>query len=234
MRLPISPFAPAVALAATLLIGVAGATTPSSAGTLEVRAAAAFNGGDYARALPMLRGLAGTLKDHPDRLGMVQEQIRVCEKNLAAPAATQPAATQPMAVSTRTPHSAPKAGETLDMDIRELGNFDIDDDQNPMIPPDVKALSGSTVRLRGFMVPIDSAEKVTRFVLVPSLTTCCNGGPPQMQHTVIVMCPKGKSVQFCSDQIIIEGKLTVDVIKDDDFVTGIFAVDVASVKPVPQ
>jgi hypothetical protein len=55
-----------------------------------------------------------------------------------------------------------------------------------------------------------------------------------MQHTVVVTCPKGKAVSFCSDQIVVEGKLTVDVIKDDDFVTGIFAIEPTSVKPVPQ
>jgi hypothetical protein len=242
MRLLVSTLAMTLAAASFTAVPVQ-AVTPVAAtatnGTLEVRATETFNKGDYATALPMLKTLATTLKDNPDRLGAVQERIRVCEKNLATPAApatTQPAvaAATPAATATeRTPHPAPKAGETLDLTIKDLGNFEFDDEK-PVIPDDVKALSGSTIKLHGYMVPLDQAENISRFALVPSLFACCYGQPPQVQHTIIVTCPKGKAVQYCSDEIVVEGKLTVDLIKDDGFITGIFAVETTSVKPAAK
>jgi hypothetical protein len=242
MRLLVSTLAVVLSVSAFTTLSVSAADTAGAKtdGTLEVRAVETFNKKDYATALPMLKALAATLKDNPDRLGMVQEQIRVCEKNIASPAApaTQPAvaaATPAPAATTsdRVPHPAPKKGEVLDMTIKELGNFEFDDEK-PVIPDDVKALSGCTVRLHGFMVPLDQAENISRFALVPSLFNCCYGQPPQVQHTIIVTCPKGKAVQYCGDEIVVEGKLTVDLIKDDGFITGIFAVETTSVKPAAK
>jgi hypothetical protein len=34
----------------------------------------------------------------------------------------------------------------------------------------------------------------------------------------------------CTHEIIVQGKLTVDIINDDGFIVGIFAVDATSVK----
>jgi hypothetical protein len=245
MRLLVSTLAIILSVSAFTTLPVrADAPAAKTDGTLEVRAVETFNKKDYTAALPMLKALAATLRDNPDRLGMVQEQIRVCEKNIANPTAAPAAApaTQPVADATaapaattsdRVPHPAPKKGEVLDMTIKELGNFEFDDEK-PVIPDDVKALSGSTIKLHGFMVPLDQAENISRFALVPSLFNCCYGQPPQVQHTIIVTCPKGKAVQYCGDEIVVEGKLTVDLIKDDGFITGIFAVETTSVKPAAK
>jgi hypothetical protein len=223
------------------------AAAPATNGTLELSATQAFSKGDYAKALPMLKTLSGTLKDQPDKAGMVAEQIRVCEKNLATPATqpavaavspTAPPAAAPPAAAVaadRTPHPAPKPGEVLDMGIKDLGNFEFDvEAANPTIPTDVQALNGATIKLHGFMIPLDQAENISRFALVPSLFNCCYGQPPQIQHTIIVTCPKGKAVQYCSDEIIVEGKLAVGPIKDDGYITGIFAVETTSVKPAAK
>jgi hypothetical protein len=165
----------------------------------------------------------------------VQEQERVCQKNLA-PAATAAAAPAAPAspFADRKPHPVPKDGEVLDMTIKELGNFDYDPDQNTPIPADVRALSGHAVRLRGFMIPMDQAENISKFALVPSLFNCCYGQPPQVQHTIVVTCPKGKAVSYYPDEIVVEGKLNVDVMKDDGFVVGIFSVETTSVKPAAK
>ena len=95
------------------------------------------------------------------------------------------------------------------MTIKELGNFRYDEEKGGNIPADVKQLSGSTVRLRGYMIPMDQAEHITQFALVPSLFACCFGQPPQIQHTIVVTCPKGKAVSYCPDEIVVEGQLNV-------------------------
>src|SRR5438552_487473 len=77
--------------AAVLLMGAGVAfadsrptTKPAGGGALEVRAQTAFTRGEYALALPMLKQVAEQVKDKPDRLASIQEQIRVCEKQIAA------------------------------------------------------------------------------------------------------------------------------------------------------
>ncbi|MDB5299590.1 MAG: hypothetical protein JWO87_1253, partial [Phycisphaerales bacterium] len=134
----------------------------------------------------------------------------------------------------RKPHAAPKAGETLEFAIKELGNFDYDQEHGGNIPADVRKLNGTKVRLRGFMIPMDQAENITQFALVPSLFACCFGQPPQIQHTIVADCPKGKAVGYCPDEIMVEGTLKVEEKKDDGYIVSIFAVDVTSVKPAPK
>jgi hypothetical protein len=210
---------------------------------LELRATQAFNNGDYAEALPMLRQLVADLKSdaaQADKVAMIQEQIHVCQKNTAKvvaktpdPAARPVAAVKPV-VASRTPHPAPKAGEVLETTIRDLGNFDYDTVAENAIPDDVKALSGTTVRVNGFMIPMDQAENVSKFALVPSLFNCCVGQGPQIQHTIYVTCPKGKTVNYYPDEITVEGKLTVGAVKDEGYIVGIFALETSSVKPAAK
>lgn len=209
---------------------------PPSTAQLEIRANQAFNRGEYNTALPMLKKLAGTFSSEPSRLGPINEKIKVCQTALAslksAPA-TQPA---PDAVSpeARKPHPAPRPGEVLELAIKDLGNFEYDQEHGGNIPADVRRLNGAKVRMHGFMIPMDQAENITQFALVPSLFSCCFGQPPQIQHTIVVNCPKGKAVTYCPDEIVVEGALKVQEKKDDGYIVSIFEIDVTSVKPAAK
>jgi hypothetical protein len=203
-------------------------TTP-----LDVRAAAAFNSGDYALALPMLEKLAEQSMGDADRFGRIQEQIRVCRQNLGTADAAAGPAEQPDP-SQRKPISAPKPGEVLEISIKDLGNFVYDADKGGNIPEDVKKLSGSKLRVRGFMIPMDQADNVTSFAMVPDLFACCFGQPPQVQHTVVATCPPGKSVGYFPDELVVEGTLKVEEKREDGFIVSVFQLDVASVKPAAK
>src|SRR5262245_45827281 len=197
---------------------------------LEIRANQEFNGGQYAAALPMLKKLAEMSKGQPDVLGPIEEKIRVCEKNIATGA---PPAATPIGKD-RKIHPTPKDGEFYETNIKELGNFDFDADKGGNIPKDVQALSGHKIRLKGFMIPMDQAANITQFALVPDLFSCCFGQPPQLQHTVVVNCPKGKAVGYFPDEILVEGTLKVQEKRDEGFIVSIFEVEVSSVKPAAQ
>lgn len=207
---------------------------------VELRANQAFNRGEYATALPLLQALADAAKDEPSRVGPIKEKIRVCKKALdslkanpssaVAPQAPGLPPDVPMDAETRHKHPAPKPGDILQLSIKELGNFQYDDEKGGGIPSDVKALSGSEIRLHGYMIPMDQAEHITQFALVPSLFSCCFGQPPQIQHTIVVNCPKGKAVSYCPDEINVQGKLTVQEKKDDGYVISIFEMTAESVK----
>lgn len=233
-------------LAAILVIGSLaiaedkGPAKPVGGGALEVRAETAFNNSQWALALPMLKQVESQVKDNPDRLATIQEQIRVCERNISKAAAiaatgpsTRPAATQPTAEA-RKPIPAPRPGQFTELAIKELGNFDYDIEKGGNIPADIKALSGTKFRTHGYMIPLDQAESITEFALVPSLFACCFGQPPQIQHTLVVHCPKGKAVSYFPDEISVEGTLKVEEKKDDGYIISIFEIDASSVKPAPK
>jgi hypothetical protein len=231
-----------LALMAGLLMSVP-AMASEGASALEVRAAQAFSSGDYATALPMLQRLSEQLKDQPDRLGQVQEQIRVARAGLAqAQPDAQAAASErglaeadpPQTAEQRKAHTKPEAGQAYEVSIKELGNFEYDADNGGNIPEDVQALSGSNLRIRGFMIPLDQADRITEFALVADLFACCFGQPPQLQHTVVVRTPQGKAVSYFDDEIVVEGKLTVEEKREDDWIVSIFEMEAASVKPAPR
>ena len=216
-------------------------TKPVGGGSLEMRATTAFNNGQWSLALPMLKQLADQSKGNADKLATYNEQIRVCEKNindaLAKAAASGTAVpgdptTQPS--GPRQPIPAPKAGQVTELQIKDLGNFDYDIEKGGNIPEDIKRLSGTKFRTRGYMIPLDQAEAITEFALVPSLFACCFGQPPQIQHTLVVHCPKGKAVTYFPDEISVEGILKVEEKKDDGYIVSIFEIDAQSVKPAPK
>ena len=120
------------------------------------------------------------------------------------------------------------------MSIKELGNFQYNQEHGGGIPADVTRLTGSTVRLRGYMIPVDQAENITQFALVPSLFSCCIGQPPQIQHTVVVNCPAGKAVTYFPDEILVQGALKVQEKKDEGYIVSIFEVQADSVKAAPK
>jgi len=234
---------PSTFFASLLLLGslaVAQTTqrTADDGRPLEVRAAAAFNAGNYAEALPLLRTLENDLRDQPERLGPIREQIRVCVLQLAQQSIDRggmpPEPDAPITNEQREPHTPLKPGEIRSLQITELGNFEYDADTGGNIPKDVVALSGATVRLNGFMIPIDQAENITSFALVADLFACCFGQPPQVQHTIICKAPAGKAVSYYPDELVVEGKLLVEEKKDEGFIVSLFELEVASVKPASK
>lgn len=244
----------AFAFLSTAAFAGAQTTAPSASPQVELRADEAFNQGQYVIALPMLQKVATGLKADPkqaDKLAMVNEQIRVCQKNLppqlasampspAAVSAVGPSAALPAAGPVdplsdpgpnRVPHQTPAAGQIVSLEIKQLGNFEYDPEKGGNIPADVLKMNGATVRLHGFMIPMDQAENISQFALVPSLFACCYGQPPQIQHTIVVNCPKGKAVSYFSDEIVVTGTLTVKEKRDDGFIVSVFEMQAASVKP---
>jgi hypothetical protein len=208
---------------------------PQAPTALEVRAFSAFNAGDDKLALPLLRQLLEKVGDDARKRGQIEEMIRVAEKRLLDSLGNPNIPQPPEKIGTnRVPHRVPKDGEIPMFNLRELGNFDYDPDEGGNIPDDVKKLSGATIRVRGFMIPMEQAENITTFALVYDLFACCFGQPPQIQHTVVVNTPKGKAVSYFPDEIIVEGKLKVEEKRDEGFIVSIFEIECTSVRPAPR
>ena len=209
---------------------------------LEVRANEAFNRGQYSLAKELYTRISDKVKDDQTRYGAMQEKIRVCDAKMKELAASAPIPApdqlnQPQVETSaekRKKHVAPKPGDVLAIGIKDLGNFDYDADKGGNIPDDVKKLTGSKIRVTGFMIPLDQADNISNFSLVPSLFACCFGQPPQIQHQIVVHTPKGKSVSYFPDEIVCEGTLKVDEKKDDGYIVSVFEMDVQSVKPAAK
>ncbi len=209
------------------------ATDAAKLGQLRLVANQDMARGEYAAALPLLQKAADMLTDQPDKLGAVLEQIRICKRQIATGGKPVQATVVPDS-SKRSPHAAPAAGQTLNLAIKELGNFDYDAENGGNIPVDVKKLDGCHFQTNGFMIPLDQAESISEFALVPSLFACCYGQPPQVQHTIVVHCPKGKAVSYFPDELVVEGTLHVEEQKDGGFIVSIFQIDASSVRAAPK
>ena len=238
-------------LISAILVGVLSAsamaqtTKPSqeTIGAMELRAQTAFDKGDYATALPLFMNVEKKLTDigaKPDKLGPIQEKIRVCKKNLLKDPpkdlqnflSAKPE--ENVTPEKRKPHVRPKDGVALELAIKDLGNFEYDAEKGGNLPEDVKALHGAKIRTHGFMIPLDQADNITEFALVPSLFACCFGQPPQVQHTMVVHTPKGKAVGYFPDEIVVEGTLVVNEKKEDGLIISVFEVNCLSVKPMAK
>ena len=130
----------------------------------------------------------------------------------------------------RVPHQPVKPGEVLTMTIKEMGNFEYDANKGGALPADVLALDGARVRLNGYMIPLTQTEKLAEFALVPSLVGCCFGQPPGVQHIVTCHTAKGSAAEFSIDEIEVEGVLRVKVVREQDYTSSIFEVDVTGVR----
>ena len=225
------------------------------------RAMDAHNAGRYAEAIPLLKEWAQTLNPTKDGAVMgpvlldledARAKVKAAENPttqpvIAATPTTIPAAAaeaQALAAATgqanndpstgkpRIPHPTPAPGQLLNTTIKELGNFEFDPTANTDVPADVKALDGTKVRLRGFMIPLNQAETITDFALVPSLVGCCFGQPPGVQHTITCKTMKGQAVAYTVDEIYVEGTVKINVQRDQGYTFSIFDLDVTSVKAV--
>ena len=148
-------------------------------------------------------------------------------------AANTAAAAGPPNGKDRVPHAAPQAGVIPEMTIKEMANFQFDPQAGGGIPADVLALNGTTIRLRGFMLPLTQADAITSFALVPSLFSCCFGQPPGVEHTIRVTCEPNKAVPAVAEEIVVEGVLTVKEQREEGFTYSIFEMKATSVKMAP-
>jgi hypothetical protein len=82
---------------------------------------------------------------------------------------------------------------------------------NPnQVPAKVKALNGTKVSVRGFMLPFDvQPDGVSQFMLNASLDMCYFGAPVRMNDWIMVTMKPGKKAQFSHLAYQVSGVLEV-------------------------
>ncbi|USD41437.1 DUF3299 domain-containing protein [Vibrio sp. SCSIO 43135] len=72
-------------------------------------------------------------------------------------------------------------------------------------------LNGSTVKIPGFVIPLEGDENiVTEFLLVPYFGACIHVPPPPPNQIIYVKFPEGAPVQQLWDVIYVIGKLKTE------------------------
>ncbi|MBL8237832.1 MAG: DUF3299 domain-containing protein [Bryobacterales bacterium] len=83
------------------------------------------------------------------------------------------------------------------------------------ISPSLKALDGKTVKIPGYMVPLeDDSEIVSEFLLVPYVGACIHTPPPPPNQIVQVKMNSQKKVKMSFwDPVWVQGKLQIATVK---------------------
>ncbi len=111
-------------------------------------------------------------------------------------------------VAGATELSAQRGSDTPVADWRLLAGLDY---QNGSMTPELQIVDGKTVRVPGYMVPLeDSATGVTEFILVPYYGACIHTPPPPPNQMVYVKMENDRRVDVnLWDPIWIEGELNI-------------------------
>jgi hypothetical protein len=192
---------------------------------VELAAIDAFDRGEYGKAVPLLQEASYALRDSPVRRGALLRMLRKAQTALATSGGA--AVSTPSATTQRTPHVVAGTGQLNEMTIKDLGNFTY----AGAIPDDVQRLSGSRIRLSGYMMPLTEAARVTQFDLVPNLYSCCFNQPPGVEHVVRVTCDRGAAIAYSPGVVVVEGTLTVGERREDGVVVSLFEVQANKVVP---
>jgi hypothetical protein len=98
------------------------------------------------------------------------------------------------------------------------------------IPKSLRDLDGKNVSVDGYMIPLDQAEKITSFAIIPVLFGDPWPPPPKLQQVVVCNTPSGVTLAYMPTQIRVYGRLHVAVEKDGGFIVDLYHLDVARVQ----
>lgn len=149
------------------------------------------------------------------------------ETPIASTAKTEAAVPQPTARTSRplppAPPSDPPRASALPASKKNVGEFQeatfdtiklaLEKDQpfDPaLLTPEVKALDGQNIRIRGYIHPnVFRQTGITQFVLVRDNQQCCFGPGAALHDCIIVEMKPGKSTDFSVRPVTVEGKFTL-------------------------
>ncbi len=80
----------------------------------------------------------------------------------------------------------------------------------PYPPERAFALNGKDVFISGYMFPDEKKNKISQFVLIPDLGTCCFGGQPKLTDMVQVTLKAPIQLEFRMSKRKLAGKFQVD------------------------
>ena len=152
--------------------------------------------------------------------GVTQAEAPIEKVRTEASNATQsdPATNQAVAIKgveeRKSSQSARAKGEINFDDLK----FDIEKDKpfkSNMLNDDVRELNGQRVKLRGYILPatLFKEKGIDQFVLVRDNQECCFGPGAALFDCVIIEMVPGKTTDFVTRPVTVEGKFKIDTEK---------------------
>jgi len=132
----------------------------------------------------------------------------LAEAGKAAPAA-EPTKIEPVKVEPNTtrPSRGVVAGRTRDITFDDL-KFEMqkgDPFKRSLLTPNIEALEGQHVRLRGFILPSFQQTGIKQFVLVRDNMECCFGPGAALYDCVYIEMAPGKTADYTIYPVAVEG-----------------------------
>lgn len=105
----------------------------------------------------------------------------------------------------------------------------------PAIPSAVQELDGKLVAISGYMLPIKlQGARVSQFLLMRSVNTCCFGIPPNLNEIILVDSPEGGIKSLMDVPVTFVGQLDVEPMTEGDAIVGIYRMKVPDLRGVPK
>jgi hypothetical protein len=97
------------------------------------------------------------------------------------------------------------------------------------LPANIRNLDGQVVAVEGYMMPMDQADHITHFAIVPKLFFSELIPPPSITQTIVANC---SPTAYCADKIRFTGRLHVRSATEDGYVISLYDVDVQQIVPI--
>jgi len=131
----------------------------------------------------------------------------------------------------RTPLSRPGGPreitfDDIKLDLEKGAPFD-----RAILPGRVTDLAGTTIRIRGYILPSFQQTGLTQFVLVRDNQECCFGPGAALHDCIVVRMQQGKSAEFSIRPVAVAGTFRIDELRGPDGKhLAIYALDGDEVK----
>lgn len=122
-----------------------------------------------------------------------------------------------------------KPPEAEPLSFQSLGGFEYKEKMK--LPPEVTRWNGRLVRATGFINPLSQTRHITNFLLVKDRASCCFGKQPQINHYLDVKMKPGKSTDYSTEPVTVQGVLKVEDRWDGDWQLGLYWMEGAEVVP---
>lgn len=97
-----------------------------------------------------------------------------------------------------------------DISARGIGQGEQNGRMGFLIPPEVRALEGKQIYLKGFIYPTGRVYELTQFVLCKDNAQCCFGGEPALQDMIGVTINNNGTTTYSDSLTGVAGKLRLN------------------------
>ena len=111
---------------------------------------------------------------------------------------------------TEIPEGYERVSFARDISAKGVGYQEVDGRLRMVIPPEVRALEGKPIYLKGFMYPQGRPNYLTQFVMCKDNAQCCFGGEPPLQDMIGVMLGEGDTTDYTDSLVGVAGKLKLN------------------------